>query len=190
MGYMWAMARSTSYTPEMGARICSMLMQGISLRKICREDWAPGLSTVTDWLADDVGDFRNRYAHARTIQTEIGADDIQDIADTPEIGVIETDKRDKDGGAYTEVRRADMIEHRKLRIAARQWNAEKLLPKVYGAKQTLVHEGSIDTSDTDAVMERILHILSTGRVKLPGGIEVVRRDTPALPPPDDFSDLA
>ena len=58
------------------------------------------------------------------------ADEIMQIADNTQEGAIVTEKAD--GSA--EIKRADMLEHRKLRIESRKWLAAKLLPKVYGDK--------------------------------------------------------
>jgi hypothetical protein len=153
------------------------------------EDWSPAFRTVIDWLARDVADFRSKYERAREIQADVHADDITLIADTPEEGVIETDKRAADGAAYTEVKRADMIEHRKLRIAVRQWNAEKLRPKRYGQRQHIEHSGTIGLVDVtdDELVAQIIELVATGRLKLPNGVQLEERDDAAE---DDFSDIA
>lgn len=81
------------------------------------------------WLQEDA-DLRNRYARARADQAQVMAEQIAEIADSTEIGEIVTIK----GDGSEEIKRADMIEHRKLRIESRKWLAAKLLPKVYGEK--------------------------------------------------------
>lgn len=185
------MGRPTKFNDEVAGRICEELMLGRSLRKICEtEDWAPDIRTVVRWLEKDIGGFVNKYALARAVQSDIGADDLQDIADTPVIGVVETDKLDKGGAVFTEVRRADMIEHRRLRIDVRKWNAEKLRPKVYGAKQFLEHSGHLslsvsETSDADLIAE-IMELCISGRLKLPDGLQLEEREDDE----DDFSDIA
>ena len=141
--------RPTDYTPELGALICDRLLEPdgaravTSLRRVCEAADVPGRSTVMHWLVrgergeEPFVGFLALYNVAREMQAELLAEEIAEIADTPQIGVVETDKFDKDGKPITEVRRADMIEHRKLRISTRQWNAEKLRPKKYGAKVEL-----------------------------------------------------
>lgn len=165
-------------------------MLGRSLRAICEEDdWSPGFRTVIGWLAQDVPGFRAKYAAAREVQADVHADDIVYIADRTELGEIETDKFDKDGNPITEVRRADMIEHRKLRITTRQWTAEKLRPKAYGTKQFVEHSGHVSVSEADdsELVAEIMELVATGRFKPPGGVELAEAD---LEDEDDFSDIA
>ncbi len=123
------MARPSSYTKAMAARICDRLAEGESLRAICRTDGFPNIVTVMRWL-DSFAPFRSQYARAREIQAETLAAEILDIADTPMLGTIETAKE-----WGIEIKTADMIEHRRLQIDARKWIASKLKPKVYGAIQ-------------------------------------------------------
>lgn len=96
-------------------------------------------STFYRWLQRDE-ELRNRYARARADQAQVMADEIAHIADNTELGEVITDKGDK-----VEIRRGDMIEHRKLRIESRKWLAAKLLPKVYGDKIQQEHSGEIKT---------------------------------------------
>lgn len=176
------------YSEAMADDICAEIALGRSLREICEiEPWAPAFRTVIEWLTKDVGDFRLRYARARETQADVHADDLVYIADRPQLGVIETDKFDKDGEPITEVRRADMIEHRKLRIGTRQWVAEKLRPKVYGARQMVEHSGTIGITDgkDQELVEEMMELLATGRLKLPGGVTLVEGEEE-----DDYSDIA
>lgn len=175
--------RPSLYSDELADRLCEELMMGRALREVCRtEPWAPSFRTVIRWLGSDdpkLQRFGTKYARARDVQTDVHADDIILIADTLEEGTVETDKFDKDGEPITEVRRADMLEHRKLRIAARQWTAEKLKPKKYGQRQTLEHEGGlsvemrrVEALTADELIGEIMELLETGRLKLPDGIQL------------------
>ena len=80
----------------------------------------------------DHQELREIYAHAREAQLQILADEIQEIADAPQIGETITVK-----GEEREVKIADMLEHRKLRIDARKWLLAKLAPKKYGDKTAI-----------------------------------------------------
>jgi hypothetical protein len=124
------MSRKTTYTDEIAMHITSELIEGRSLRSICRED--PGMPdrvTVIRWLAkEEYAEFRNQYALARMAQADILADEIIEIADTPLQGDEVTIKPD----GSKEVRTGDMLGHRKLQIDARKWYASKLAPKKYG----------------------------------------------------------
>jgi len=77
-------------------------------------------------------ELREIYARAKTEQLEILADEIQQIADEPQPGEIVTLK-----GNEREVKIADMLEHRKLRIESRKWLLAKLAPKKYGERNNL-----------------------------------------------------
>ena len=84
-------------------------------------------SLIYKWIAQN-DSFRERYARAKADQARVLADEITQIADNTQEGVIITEKED----GKVETKRADMLEHRKLRIESRKWLAAKLLPKVYG----------------------------------------------------------
>lgn len=100
----------------------------------------PGRQTVLGWLADDTyADFRTKYAYAREAQADHLAEEMMQIADTPRTGQKITSKEWGD-----EITEADMIEHRKLQVATRQWYAAKLAPKKYGDKQHVEMSGSLD----------------------------------------------
>lgn len=126
------MTRPSSFTQEIADLICERIADGESLRSICAEEEMPDKSTVFRWL-EALPDFATKYARAREFQADSMADDIVDIADTPQIGV-KTKTNEKGEVETTE---GDMIEHRKLRIAARQWTAEKLRPKKYGSRTNM-----------------------------------------------------
>ena len=79
------------------------------------------------------------YARAKDEQLQILADEIQPIADTPQMGEIITIKGDE-----REIKICDMLEHRKLRIEARKWLLAKLNPKKYGDKLGLEHSGEVN----------------------------------------------
>jgi hypothetical protein len=91
-------------------------------------------SLIYKWIQQN-DSFRERYARAKADQARVLADEITEIADHTQEGQIITEKADG-----IEIKRADMLEHRKLRIESRKWLAAKLLPKVYGDKQ--LHTGA------------------------------------------------
>lgn len=108
----------------------------------------PGRTTVHQWVLDDVDGFANQYARAKAIGIDEIVDEAVEIADTPVLGTIETDKLTKAGDRFTEVQRRDMTEHRRLRVDTRKWYASKLAPKLYGERQHIEHSGEINTSRT------------------------------------------
>jgi len=138
----------STFTPEIAAEICKQLMLGKSLREICQAEGMPDRGTVHDWAHDDREGFGSQYMRARAIGIDQIADEAIQIANTPVEGVMETDKLGKDG-YYTEVRRADMIEHRKLQVDTRKWYVSKLAPKLYGDRTHIEHSGEIKTREFD-----------------------------------------
>lgn len=135
--------RPSTYRPETTLAICQRLATGESLRKICRDDDMPDMSTVIKWLSEHE-EFSYQYARAREIQADTLADEILDIADTPLLGV--TTKIKEDGA--TETTEGDMLQHRRLQVDARKWYASKLAPKKYGDKvqqevSATVHQTSV-----------------------------------------------
>ena len=124
----------TTFNQRTADLICIMISEGMSLRKILKEDKTgllPAQSTVYEWLLR-YPDFAEQYTRAREEQADTLADEIIDIADEqPEIVAV-TDKRT-----------GELIEHKldgaflqwqKNRIEARKWSGLKLKPKKYGDK--------------------------------------------------------
>lgn len=113
--------RPSIYTPEIAAHICAQIADGNSLRKICREEGVPSLTTIFEWLAAKP-EFAEQYARAKEAQADAMAEDMLDIADMPPaIG----EKGTVDSGD---------VAHMRLRIDTRKWIASKLKPKKYGDK--------------------------------------------------------
>ena len=104
--------RPSTYTEEMGDRICDLLTEGKSLRKICMGAGFPNASTVYVWL-DRFPSFAEKYTRAREAATEDMLEDILEIADAK--GIDPQEKR--------------------VRIDTRKWVMGRLKPKKYGDKQ-------------------------------------------------------
>ena len=111
-------------------------------------------SLIYKWIQQN-DSFRERYARAKADQARVMADEITEIADNTQSGEIVTEK----GDGTVEIKRADMLEHRKLRIESRKWLAAKLLPKVYGDNAKL----ALTNPDGDGPAKLIIeHIGSDG----------------------------
>lgn len=109
------LGRPSSYTPEMGEKICGWIADGNSLRSFCREHRI-GSDTVYRWLRENK-DFHALYARAHDDRADALADEIQDIAD-------------EQVGASDKV----AVEAARLRIEARKWIASKLKPGKWGER--------------------------------------------------------
>ncbi|MFC0500072.1 terminase small subunit-like protein [Asaia krungthepensis] len=108
--------RPSSYSAAIADEICDRIMDGESLRQICRDPGMPGQRTVFEWLeAPTNEDFRSKYARARARAAEAFEDEIIDAA----------------RGATPEDAAA-----RKVHITTMQWVMSKRAPKVYGEKVT------------------------------------------------------
>ncbi|MBX5008145.1 terminase small subunit-like protein [Rhizobium lentis] len=128
--------RPTKFTQSLANVICARIADGESLRSICRDETMPGKSTVLAWLADDdKADFRTKYAQAREIQADGFVDEMVEIADD---GSNDWMKR-QFGEETRWVENGEALRRSQLRIATRQWIAEKLKPKKYGSKVELEH---------------------------------------------------
>lgn len=90
------------------------------------------LVTFYKWISKNET-LQNLYNYAREVRSDILFEEIIQIADTTEEGVvIETDDNGK-----TKEKKGDMTNHRRLKIDSRKWVVAKMNPKKYGDKMTL-----------------------------------------------------
>jgi len=129
-----AHGRPSVYTPELAKEICDKLAEGWTLRQVCRADHMPDERTVRDWALNNV-EFSPQYAKAREIGYRIMADEVLEIADD---GTNDWMLRQGDNPGYEA--NGEHIQRSRLRVDTRKWLLSKVLPKVYGDKQTLEFE--------------------------------------------------
>ncbi len=113
------------HTPALAKEVCRRMAIGQSLSKICKSEKMPSVGAVLGWVNDDREGFAAEYARAVEERAQHWADEIVEIADD--------DARD--------VNTPQAIQRDRLRTDARKWIASKLLPKKYGDKTTLEHQG-------------------------------------------------
>ncbi|PZU22213.1 MAG: terminase small subunit protein [Shinella sp.] len=130
--------RPTDYTQEIADVICERLAEGESLRTICAEEGMPHKATVFRWLAKH-DQFATIYAHAREIQAEVLADELVEISDDGTNDWME--RKNEDGETIGWRENGEAMRRSQLRISTRQWIAERMLPKKYGAKIQAEHTG-------------------------------------------------
>lgn len=145
------MGRPTKFNEAIAAKILAQIATTREgLAAICKSNKGfPSPRSVYLWLLQDK-EFSQKYAQAKEDQLQVLEDEILEIADTPQLGEIVTEKPVVFEGSVVkikgktlvqrEVKQADMIEHRKLRIESRKWLMGKLKPKKYGEK--LAHTGA------------------------------------------------
>jgi len=149
--------RPTDYTPELGERICGLLLEEKSLRQIADMEGMPDKSTILRWLGRHE-DFATMYARAKQLQAEGSVDSDVELADlaTP-----------------------DDWQVRKLQIQTRQWRAMKMLPKRYGEKVEVEHVGEPQQTEADIhnICRRLAYLLDRG----PSVIDVAEQVSAQLP---------
>ena len=123
------MARPTSYTEEIGHKICSLIAMGKSLNSICGDDNTedkkdfPCRATVYAWFTKHQ-EFLDNYTRAKGDSADADADKLDAIAEDVLQGKVDP--------AAARVA-ADII----------KWAAGKKRPKKYGDKIQTEHSGSI-----------------------------------------------
>lgn len=170
------MARmSKAQKSKVQASICERMIEGDSLRTICRDEKMPSASTVFRWLADDSdagAAFREQYARAREGQADALFESILEIADDGTNDYVERLRAD---GERDVVFDSEHVQRSRLRVDARKWMAGKLSPKKYGDDLRLRHadaDGEKLPMDGPAVAARLASIIaSIEKRKASGGRE-------------------
>lgn len=154
--------RPSVYSEETADAICELIADGKSLRSICDDEGMPDKATVFRWLVSHA-DFATKYALAREAQADSLVDEMTDIADDGRNDWME--KKSDEGEIIGWRENGEALRRSALRISARQWMAEKLRPKKYGAKVVNEHSGpdggAIKTEDLSGydLARRIAYVL-------------------------------
>lgn len=120
---------AVTFSQEIFDRICDRIVEGESLRAICRDDDMPNYVTVFRWLGADEdeagndGPLRKQYARAREASGDADADGVKDYGEQAAKGLI-------DPAAA------------RVAIDALKWSAGKRKPKVYGDKLDVTTDGN------------------------------------------------
>lgn len=128
--------RPSSYRPDIGDIICERLVEGESLRSICRDPDMPVVSTVFRWIRMNP-EFSKQYADAREHQADTLADEILEIADNSTNDWMEKHGKDDAGWQLN----GDHYQRTRLRVDTRKWIASKMKPKKYSDRMELTGEG-------------------------------------------------
>lgn len=142
----YARASETDGLTVVQEEICRRVMNGESVRAICRDDAMPCKSTVMNWLATDP-QFRAAYALAKQLLAETLAEEILEIADD----ASQDWKEGEDGPVFDH----EHVQRAKLRVDSRKWLAGKLAPKRYGDSSTL-RVGDLDANPRQLSQEEIV----------------------------------
>lgn len=131
--------RPSEFTTELAATICAELATGRSLRDVCSDEDMPAESTVRAWAVEDRDGFSAQYTRAREIGYHAMADELLEIADDGQNDWMER-RGEEDAGWQAN---GEHIQRSRLRVDTRKWMLSKVLPKIYGEKQTVEHEGQV-----------------------------------------------
>lgn len=127
-----AQGRPTDYTLDKADQICEWYSNGQTLTACCRE-LGIGRTTLYRWMVAHP-EFSERLARARELFADSLADECLVIADNTEEGQI-VEEGTNDNGAFYKVKKADMIDHRKLKVDTRLKLLAKWAPARYGDKK-------------------------------------------------------
>lgn len=132
------MGRPPKYKPKLAQKVCQLIAEGNSLRKVCQLEGMPSRSTVFEWIVQ-YDEFSDQYARAKEKSVESMAEEILEIADDGTNDYV-ADNYDK---GRTPGYRVDgeNIQRSKLRVDTRKWLMGKLKPKKYGDKLDVTSGG-------------------------------------------------
>ena len=120
--------RPLTYTEQIAEEICTRIISGEPLVRICRDEHMPNVVTVYRWLSR-FPEFCNMYTKAKEDQADTLAEEIQDISDQ-----MPMEKTDGNGNTSFD---SAYIQWMRLRVDARKWVAAKLKPRKYGDRVEL-----------------------------------------------------
>lgn len=108
------MGRPSLYSAALASRICEKVSACEAVHKFAGKDGMPNEATIYRWL-NEHPDFCENFTRARERQADRMVAECREIADT---------EKDKMGA----------VERDRLRVQVRQWGAERMAPKKYGAR--------------------------------------------------------
>jgi hypothetical protein len=146
------MARPSSYTPEIGARICEAVASSQDgLRKTLENDpELPELRTVQRWQQNNA-QFCQMFALAKQQQLHNMAEDIVDIS------------------------RDDSLEpnDKRIRVDTLKWLLSKLIPRTYGDKLDVTSGGETLQVPSHQIDARVQSIIMQAQARRLTGQELV-----------------
>ena len=116
--------RPTTFTQDIADKLCSLIMSGLSVHKICDREEMPPRATVNSWLLKEV-EFSYQYAQALQFRTHLLAEERHEIIEAA-FADIKTLPENVNGNVYV-----NLV---KERVRAIEWDAERLAAKRYKPK--------------------------------------------------------
>lgn len=155
--------RPSMYSEDLANTICARISAGESLRQVCRDESMPCTSTVMKW-AQEIPEFTEHYAKARSMLLEHWAEDIVDISDDGSNDWMAANDPENPGYRLN----GEHINRSRLRVDTRKWLLSKLAAKKYGervaAELSGPNGGPIETADVSDIeaARRMAFILAKG----------------------------
>lgn len=178
--------RPTKFTKQIAQEILERLAEGETLLAICRDHHLPTRSSVSRWTKERP-DLNDEIARAREEGRYALIEEARDIVDASENDWIQ--KQGRDGQPAGFVLNGESIRRSKLRADQRWREAEALAREVAGKRQVVDRAGGVEITAVDdgQLMDEIMELLATGRVKLRDGMQIEKGDDDE---DDNFSDIA
>ena len=155
------MGRKTTFTAEVGRKICERLADGHSLLAISKMPGMPKISTMQGWAwTPDWSDesFVGNYAHARALQAHREFDEMKETEGELKAGKIDPHTA-------------------RVLIDSIRWRLSKMLPRVYGDRSHLEVSGGLKAPTPKDYCPEWMRERLTG-----GGVEVIEHDDHEAPP--------
>jgi len=124
------MPTSSSYTPEIAAKICERMIEGEDIVTICKDPEMPSRRTVYRWM-DEHPEFDTQCARAREGLADFEAHKIAEIATKCTPGSAPADR---------------------VKLSALQWLASKRAPKKWGDRVEIDAKVETTVATSDALL--------------------------------------
>jgi hypothetical protein len=145
-------------TDELFDEICERMVDGESVRSICKDDHMPAISTLMKILNQDPNRSA-QYARALQMRADAMFEEIMDISDD---GTNDFMLRNADDPTSV-ILNGEHVQRSKLRVDSRKWALGRMNPKKYGEKTFIggVDDAPIKVQNTIDVSNLSLEELET-----------------------------
>jgi hypothetical protein len=145
-------------TDELFDEICERMVDGESVRTICKDDHMPAISTLMKILNQNP-DRSAQYARALQMRADAMFEEIMDISDD---GSNDYMLRNADDPTSI-VLNGEHVQRSKLRVDSRKWALGRMNPKKYGEKTFIggVDDAPVKVQNTIDVSNLSLEELET-----------------------------
>ena len=133
--------RPSTYTEAKAAEICRRMVEGESLRTICKSSGMPTFVTVFNWRRTHP-EFLEQYARAREDQADALAEEMLDVA-----------------RSALRAKSSEEAQGYRLLVDTLKWRASKMKPRSYGDKLRLNAEVGVRQMTDEQLNARLAYLL-------------------------------